>query len=89
MRPVYYQCFLELLFVTVDYFLPKPLAALKCIKIIFLSLLTLSSIYTYSNILKKENTFEKHCGKKVKLPKMSNFTFFPQCFLCNLYLKIL
>ena len=36
----------------------------------------------------KKKALAKYCGKKVKLLKMSNFTFFPQSFLCHLYLKI-
>ena len=41
--------------------------------------LTLSSIYTHFNTLKKK-AFGKHCGKKVKLLKMSYFTFFLNIF---------
>ena len=37
-------------------------------------LLTLSSIYTHFNTLKKKS-LRKHCGKKVTLVKMSNFVF--------------
>ena len=41
--------------------------------------LTLSSIYTRFNTLKKKS-LQKHCGKKVKFLKMSNFTFFHNVF---------
>ena len=41
--------------------------------------LTLSSIYTHFNTLKKRSV-GKHCGKNVKLLKMSNFTFFHNDF---------
>ena len=38
----------------------------------------------------KKKSFRKTLWKMVKLLKMSNLTFFfPQCFVCNLYLKIL
>ena len=49
--------------------------------------LTLPSINTHFNTSKKK-ALGKHRGKKVKLLKMSNFTFFSHCLLCNLYLKI-
>ena len=42
--------------------------------------LTLSPKYTCFNALKKK-ALKKTLWKKVKLLKMSNFTFFPQCFL--------
>ena len=41
--------------------------------------LTLSSIYTHFNTLKKKD-FRKTLWKKVKLLKMSNFTFFHNVF---------
>ena len=44
------------------------------------SCLTLSSIYTHFNTLKKNQIFRKTLWKKVKLPKMSNFTFFHNVF---------
>ena len=41
--------------------------------------LTLSSIYTHFNTMKKEN-FKKTLWKKVKLLILSNFTFFHNVF---------
>ena len=38
-----------------------------------------SALYTHLNTLKKK-ALGKHCGKKVKLLKMSNFTFFHNVF---------
>ena len=56
--------------------------------------LTLSSIYTHFNTLKKKK-MGKHCGKKVKLLKMSNFTLFHSIFYvicivnsCNSHISI-
>ena len=49
--------------------------------------ITLSSIHTHFNTLKKtdvENILEKG-----EITEKEQFHFFPQCFLCNLYLKIL
>ena len=48
--------------------------------------LTLSSIYTRFNTLKKKS-FRKTLWKKVKLLKMSNFTFFHNVFYAILILK--
>ena len=50
--------------------------------------LTLFSIYTHFNTLKKKN-FRKILREKVKLFILSKFTFFHNVFSCNLYLKIL
>ena len=36
----------------------------------------------------KGNAFGKHCGKKGEIAQNEQFHLFPQCFLCNLYLKI-
>ena len=61
-------------------------------EIFFLSIskfsLTLSSIYTRFQYIEEKKALGKHCGKKVKLLKMSNFTFFPQCFPCSPNRKI-
>ena len=48
--------------------------------------LTLSSIYTHFNTLKKK-ALGKHCGKKVKLLILSNFTFFRNVFYAILILN--
>ena len=50
-------------------------------------LLTLSSIYTHFNTMKKK-AVRKHCGKG-EIAQNEQFHLFPQRFLCNLYLKIL
>ena len=42
-------------------------------------ILTLSSIYTHFNTLKKKAVEKQN----------EQFHFFPQCFLCDLYLKFL
>ena len=43
--------------------------------------------YTHFNTLKK-TVFGKHCGKS-EIAQKEQFHLFPQCFLCNLHLKIL
>ena len=48
--------------------------------------LTLSSIYTHFNTLKKKN-FRKTLWKKVKLLKLSNFIFFHNVFYAVCILK--
>ena len=48
---------------------------------------TLSSIYTHFNTLRKKALW-KHCGKRWNCSN-EHFHLFPQCFLWNLYLKIL
>ena len=48
--------------------------------------LTLSSIYTHFNSLKKKS-FAKHIVEKGKIAQNEQFHLFPQCFVCNLYLK--
>ena len=45
-------------------------------------------MYTHFNSL-KEKALGKHCGKKGEIAQNEQFQLFPQCFLCNLYLKIL
>ena len=40
------------------------------------------------NTLRKR-ALGKHCGKKGEIAQDEQFHLFPQCFLCNLYLKIL
>ena len=51
-------------------------------------------MYTHLNTLKKTD-LRKHCGKgeniveKGEIAQTEQFHLFPQCFLCNLYLKIL
>ena len=47
---------------------------------------TLSSVYTHFNTLKKKE-FRKTLWKKVKLLKMSNFTFLHNVFYANCILK--
>ena len=53
---------------------------------VVVSNLNLSSIYTHFNTLKKKN-FRKTLWKKVKLLKMSNFTFFHNVFYAICILK--
>ena len=48
--------------------------------------LTLSSIYSHFITLKKK-ALGKHSGKG-EIAQNEQFYFFPQCFLCNIYLKI-
>ena len=47
----------------------------------------LFSIYTHFNTLKKK-ALGKHCGKG-EIAQNEQFRPFPQCFLRNLYFKIL
>ena len=47
--------------------------------------LTLSSIYTHFNTLKKKS-HEKTLWKKDEIAQDEQFHLLPQCFLCNLYL---
>ena len=44
-------------------------------------------LHIYSSKHIEEKSFRKALWKRVKLLKMSNFTFSPQHFLCNLYLN--
>ena len=37
----------------------------------------------------KEKALRKHSGKKGEIAQNEQFHLLPQCFLCNLYLKIL
>ena len=49
---------------------------------------TLSSTYIHFNTLKKKS-FRKNIVEKGEFVQNEQFHLFPQCFLCNLYLKIL
>ena len=49
--------------------------------------LTLSSIYTHFNTLKKKPL--ENIVDKGEIALNEQFPLFPQCFLCNLYLEIL
>ena len=49
------------------------------------SKLTLSSLYTHFNRIKK-NALGKHCGKG-EIAHFEQFHLFSQCFLCSLYLN--
>ena len=54
--------------------------------------LTLSSMYTHFNTLKKNKLLEKlleNIVEKGEIAQNEQFHLFPQCFLCNLYLEIL
>ena len=48
-------------------------------------LLTLSSIYSHFNTLKKKS-FRKTLWKKGEISQNEQFYLYPQCFVCNLYL---
>ena len=52
-----------------------------------LFVLTVSSIYTHFNTLKKK-ALGKHLEKD-EIAQTEQFYLFPQCFQCNLYLKTL
>ena len=51
------------------------------------SIFTLLIIYTHFNTV-NEKAVGKHC-KKGEIAQIEQCHLFPQCFLCNLYLKIL
>ena len=53
----------------------------------FFNQLTLSSIYTHFNTLKEKH--EENIVGNGEISQNEQFHLFPQCFLCNLYLKIL
>ena len=53
----------------------------------YLALLSLSSIYTHFNTLKKK--LYENIVEKGEIAQNEQLHLFPQCFLCNLYLKIL
>ena len=65
-----------------QHFLPFPQGLRKAS---FRGSLTLSSIYTHFNTLKKKALL-KHCGKRWNAQN-EQFHLFPQCFLCNLSLN--
>ena len=48
---------------------------------------TLSSVYTHFNTLKKKAL--GNIVEKGEIAQIEEFHLFPQCFLCDLYLKIL
>ena len=49
--------------------------------------LTLSSIYTYFNTLKKKSFGKTLWKNEISQNEQFHLFFPPQCFLCNLYLK--
>ena len=54
--------------------------------------LTLSSIYTHLDTLKKKKKKKKlyeNIVEKGEIAQHEQFHLFPQCFLCNVYLRIL
>ena len=51
------------------------------------SSLTLSSIYSFKYI--EEQSLRKTLWEKGEIDQNEQFHLFPQCYLCNLYLKIL